>query len=302
MDYKRIIKSQKTRFAILSFLKFIPSPLMLKMQYRIKTGHKLNLKHPKRFTEWLQWYKIKYRNPVLHQCVDKYEVRNFVTSKGLDNILNGLIGIYDDVEDINFDKLPNKFVIKTTNGGGGQNVLICKDKRSLDIASARANFKTWLHRKSVDAGREWAYTGITKPRIIVEEFLENPVEPEAGISDYKILCFGGVPKIIIYDCDRYIEHRRNVYDTEWNRIFVDSDCKQKEVEIPKPENFQDMLDIASKLSEDFPFVRVDLYNLKGKIFFGELTFYPWSGYVTFNPDSFDFELGRFFNELSLSKL
>lgn len=301
MDYKRIIKSQNLRFKILSFLKFIPDNLMLKIQYRIKMGRILCLNNPQRFTEWLQWYKINYRNPILATCVDKYEVHKYVESKNLGHILNNIIGIYSHAQEINFEKLPNRFVAKTTDGGGGQNIIICKDKQSANFNEIRKKLNSWLNRKNINAGREWAYTGIKKSQIIIEEFLENPLDPEAGIEDYKILCFGGKPQIIIYDCDRYIEHKRNVYDTKWNRIFVDSDCKQKDAEILKPKNFDYMLEVASKLSEDFPFVRVDLYNIEGRIIFGELTFYPWSGYVQFNPDEFDFKLGSYFNDLNLLK-
>lgn len=294
MNYKRIIKSQNLRFKILLLLKFIPDKLMLKMQYRIKTGRNLSFNNPKRFTEWLQWYKVNYRNSVLHECVDKYEVRKYVERKGLANILNKVLGIYNNANDIDFSSLPKRFVAKTTDGGGGQNVIICKDKDTADFNEIRAKLNSWLYRKNINAGREWAYTGIKQSQILIEEYLENESDPEAGIEDYKILCFGGSPKIIIYDCDRYIEHKRNVYDTKWTRIYVDSDCKQKDADIAKPENLEYMLTVAVKLSEDFPFVRVDLYNINGKIIFGELTFYPWSGYVQFAPDSFDYKLGQYF--------
>lgn len=296
MIYKKLISSQNIRFRILKALSFIPDSVMLKLQYRLKTGRRLNLKSPKRFTEWIQWYKINYRNPILYQCVDKYEVHKYVQSKGLESILNHVIGIYDNANLIEFNTLPNRFVAKTTDGSGGQNIVICKDKKSANIDDIKFNLNSWLDRKSINAGREWAYTGIKKSQILVEDYLENPSDPEAGIEDYKIMCFKGIPKIIVYDCDRYIEHKRNIYDNNWNRIYVDSDCKQKDVDIPKPENLQYMLKVASKLSEDFPYVRVDLYNIKGQIVFGELTFYPWSGYVEFSPDSFDFELGDYFAE------
>lgn len=296
MDYKKLISSQVLRFKILKSLSFIPDSIMLKWQYKIKTGNNLNLEHPKRFTEWIQWYKINYRNAVLYECVDKFEVHKYVKSKGLDSILNHIYGIYSNAEEIKFDSLPNQFVAKTTDGGGGQTIIICKDKNNADFDLIRSRLNSWLDRKSIDAGREWAYTGIKKSQIIVEDYLENPVNPDAGIEDYKILCFSGKPKAIIYDCDRYIEHKRNVYDTKWNRIYVDSDCQQKDADIPKPKNLEYMLKVASKLSEDFPFVRVDLYDIEGKIVFGELTFYPWSGYVNFTPDSFDFMLGKYFKQ------
>ncbi len=297
MDYKKIIYSQRIRFKILKALSFVPDSVMLAIQYRIKNRKRLNLKNPKRFTEWVQWYKINYRNPVLHECVDKYEVHKYVERKGLGSILNHVIGVYDNATEIDFNSLPESFVAKTTDGGGGQNVIICKNKKDVDFDEIRKNLNSWLNQKSINAGREWAYTGIKKSQIIIEDFLENPSNLVAGIEDYKIFCFGGIPKVIVYDCDRYIEHKRNIYDLDWNRIYVDSDCKQKNVDIPKPSNFAYMLEVASKLSEDFPFVRVDLYNIKGRIVFGELTFYPWSGYVEFTPDSFDFELGRYFADV-----
>lgn len=295
MDYKKIIKSQKARFAIIRMLQFLPDNIMLSVQYMLKMGRLPNLRKPKRFTEWLQWYKMKYRNQIMFSCVDKYKVREYVEWKGLHEILNTLYGVYQNADEIDFDVLPERFVIKTTNGGGGENVIICRDKSQLNIGEIRSKLNYWLKLKSVDAGREWAYTGINTPRIIIEKYLENTIQPDAGINDYKILCFNGVPHVIIYDCDRYIGHKRNFYDVSWNRIRVTSDCPAKDGIIPPPENLDKMLKIAGVLSSDFPFVRVDLYNINGMIYFGELTFYSWSGYVKFNPDEFDFKLGSLFN-------
>lgn len=296
MNYKKIIKNQNLRFKLLKMLSILPDSLMLNIQYYIKLNRKLNIRTPKRFTEWIQWYKAYYRNPVMHKCVDKYDVREYVAGKGLEDILIPNYGIFNRAEDINFNNLPGKFIIKTTDGSGGENVVICKDKGALNIKDTIRNLDLWLGKKDINAGREWAYTGMKQSRIIIEDYLENPIEPEAGIPDYKILCFGGRPMYIIYDCDRFIEHKRNVYDTEWNRIYVDTDCNQKDADIPAPKKLNEMLGIAAKLSEDFPFVRVDLYNIDDKIYFGELTFYPWSGYVQFNPDSFDFKLGELFSK------
>lgn len=132
-------------------------------------------------------------------------------------------------------------------------------------------------------------------RIIAEKLLVNRKNPEAGINDYKIICFKGKPKVIIVDVDRYIGHKRNFYDCEWNYLGVESDCCSFGDKLPKPKNLDRMLEVASILSEDFPHVRVDLYDIDDKIIFGELTFYPWSGYVQFTPDSFDYELGKDFD-------
>lgn len=293
MDYKKILKNPASRQKVLNFFNFIPDEPMLKLQYRIKNKRRLNLKNPECFTEKLQWYKLNYRNPVMKTCVDKYTVRKYVAGKGLSGILNECYGIYNSCENVDFAKLPEKFVLKKTNGGGGLNVLICRNRETFNIDEAKRNMNRWLKEPEISGGREWAYTGL-KARIIAEKYLENNKNPEAGINDYKIFCYGGKPKYIIVDVDRYIGHKRNFYDVEWNNLKVGSDCPASDREIDKPENLDDMLNVASKLSEDFPYVRVDLYSVAGKIYFGELTFYPWSGYVQFTPDEWDYKFGEDF--------
>lgn len=289
--YKKIVKSPETRRRILRLLRFVPDTPMLKLQYRIKVGRRLNLHNPVRYTEKLQWYKLNYRNPILHQCVDKYEVRDFVKSKGLEDTLIKLIKKYQTVEAVKWDELPEKFVMKTTNGGGGLNVLVCDNKYKVNWGDIKGRFlASGEVSESRSGGREWAYYGL-KRHIIVEELLVNPDNPEAGINDYKIFCYQGIPKYIVVDVDRYINHKRNFYDIDWNNLHITSDCPAADQEIQKPENFDEMLRIAGKLSEDFPYVRVDLYNIRGKIYFGELTFYPWSGYVQFSPDKADYLFG-----------
>lgn len=300
MNYKRIFKNQNTRFAILKALSWVPDGVMLKLQYRIKLGRKCNLKNPKRWTEKLQVYKMYYRNPVLPQCVDKYEVRKFVESRGCADNLVKLYGIWDHANEIDFSQLPPSFVLKTTNGGGGEDVVLVRDKETCDLKE-KVSFLDRKRIKEVNGGREWAYTGISKPRIIAEELLVNKENPEAGVEDFKILCFGGEPHYIIVDKNRYIDHKRNVYTTSWERVYVTTDHEQFESPYPEPVNFQEMLDVARKLSADFPFVRVDLYNVEGKIYFGELTFYPWTGYVQFAPDDFDFTLGSLMDCSSFMK-
>lgn len=293
-EYKNIIKSPLARKRILNLLSFMPDELMLKLQYRIKLRRKLDLKNPQRFTEKLQWYKINYRNPLMRECVDKYTVRNYVERKGLKDILVPLIKKYDSIEDVNWNELPNEFVMKTTNGSGGLNVIVCNDKSKMDFNETKKNLESAdsvSHNNS--GGREWAYYGL-KRNIIVEKLLINKQNPEAGIDDYKIFCYAGMPKYIIVDVDRYIGHKRNFYDIEWNNLHIESDCPKANRDIPKPKNLDKMLMVAGKLSEDFPYVRVDLYNIDGEIHFGELTFYPWSGYVQFEPDSFDYKLGKEF--------
>ena len=294
MDYKKVIKNQKLRFKILNFLSFIPDKTMIKIQYRMKLKRRLNLKNPQRFTEKLQWYKLYYRNPIMHQCVDKYDVREYVKSKGLENILNELYGVYDKPEEIDFNKLPNKFVIKTTAGGGGQNVLVCDNKNTLDIASTIQKLNYWLKlnpKKSF--GREWAYEG-TDNRIIIEKMLEGNDENLSGINDFKFFCYNGKVEYIVFDGDRYIKHKRNFYDKDWHYIDIQSDCEKLGDIIKKPKMLKQMKEVCETLANGFPFVRVDLYCMNGKITFGEMTFYPWTGYVQYNPDSFDYDLSEGF--------
>lgn len=256
-------------------------------------GVRLNLRYPQRFTEKLQWYKINHRDPLMGICVDKYEVRKYVASKGLEGTLNKLYCVCKDPDEIDFASLPDKFVVKTTDGGGGENIFICKDKGSLDIPELKRKLKAWKNKKNINAGREWAYTCIKESRYIVEEYLENEVNPEAGISDYKFFCFNGRPHCIAYDIDRYIGHKRNFYDVDWNNLNVSSDCDSfDDGLVARPEGLEDMVRVAEILSKDFPFVRVDLYHIRNQVYFGELTFYPWSGYVKFNPVDFDFRLGE----------
>lgn len=291
MDYKRIIRNQETRFKILHFFRFIPDKTMIKLQYRIKLGRMPNIDKPRRFTEKLQWYKLYYRNPLMTTAADKYEVRNYVKSKGLGSILNQLYAVYSNVEDIEIDSLPAKFVMKTTNGSGTN--LICTNKSDLSIDKLKKHFKQWLSRDIFASGREWSYKNI-KPRIIVEELLESKDNKFHGINDYKFLCFNGKAKYIVLDVDRHIEHKRNIYDIDWNLIDVTTDHPNIKEKVEKPESLDEMINIANKLAEDFPFVRVDLYWVNQKVYFGELTFYPWTGYVQFSPDEFDYALGEMF--------
>ena len=220
MDYKKFIKNQEIRFKILGLFDFLPDKLMIQIQYWIKTGRKLNLKSPKRFTEKLQWYKLYYRDPLMTQCADKYNVREYIAQKGYEDILIPLYGVYESADEIDFNILPNSFVLKTTNGSHTN--IICKDKSKLDIKKTVKILNNWLEKRSAKLGREWAYYDI-KPRIICEKYLRDKTNKFDGINDYKFICFNGEAKYVWVDVNRYIEHRRNFYDIHWNYIDVSSD-------------------------------------------------------------------------------
>lgn len=287
--YKKVIKSRKVRFLILKILSFVPTSVMLRIQYRIKLKRKLNLKNPRRFTEQIQIYKMKYRNPIMKKCVDKYEVRSYIESLGIKDILVKNYGVFESYEDIDFSILPEKFVVKSTSGGGGNNVVIVKDKNNIDLMDIKSKIGQLGGRIPKNfGGREWAYYGL-KNKLIVEEYLENHSNPEGGIDDYKFFCFNGKPIYYVVDHNRFVNHQRNFYDISGKFLDVNTDHQNLGDVLLKPKNFDRMVEISKVLSKEFPFVRVDLYNVEGEIRFGELTFYPWSGYVPFSPDSFDFE-------------
>lgn len=291
-EYKKILKNKNLRYCILSGLRFVPDKTMLQLQYRIKFGRKLNLQSPERFTEKIQWYKLNYKNPLMPRCSDKYLVREYVKEKGLGHILTDLYAVFDNPEDIKLDLLPEKFVLKLSNGSGTN--LICADKSRLVEAEVIRDFKQYLFKVKANLGREWPYMQ-TKPVIIAEQLLEDETHINNAVNDYKIFCYDGKPEYIICISDRYSDQCNHlVYDTEWNKIRVASEGARLDEDAPKPGNLQEMLEVAARLSEDFPFARIDLYSLGSRIYFGEITFYPWSGYMEFEPEDFDFVLGEKF--------
>lgn len=291
MNYKNLIRSQKMRFKILDTLKFVPDESMIKIQYKIKMGRKLDLNNPYRFSEKLQWYKLNYRNDLMTICADKYGVREFVKQKGLNNILVKNYGVFKNASEINFDELPEKFIVKTTNGSATN--FICKNKKTFDNNKVVETLNEWSGRNIFASGREWSYKNID-PQIIVEELLEDKTNEFDGINDYKIMCFDGKAEFIVLDVDRNIGHKRNIYTKEWVKINVSTDYPNINREVEKPTKLNEMITIAELLSKDFPFVRVDLYLVNEKIYFGEMTFYPWTGYIQFHPDAFDFTIGEKF--------
>lgn len=294
MNYKKFFRSRQLRLKILSMLGWVPDRIMIALQYYVYTGRKLNFKNPQRFTEKLQLYKLKHRDSLMLRCTDKYEVRSVITEMGLGELLVPLIGIYRDPEEIDFASLPKQFVAKTTDGGGGNQIFVCKDKLTVDTESFYSCLLKWMSApKFNSAGREWAYENHYPRRIIIEKYLENS---STSLDDYKFYCFNGRARFLSIDKDRYTEHTRAYYDSELNYLPEVRGNYKIVTDPPQlPDNIKKMVQIAEILSKPFPFVRVDLYNVKGKIYFGELTFYPASGYSPYSPDSFDMEMGKFFD-------
>lgn len=297
MNYRAIIKSKKMRLQILKLLSFIPDKQMLQLQYYIKLHRKLNLKNPQRFTEKLQWYKLYYRTPLMRQCADKWEVRKYVEDCGLSHILVPVVGVYNNVEEIKFEQLPEKFVMKDTLGGGGNEVIICSDKSKFNKEEAISKMKEWLASGTSYkyGGREWVYGG-RKHRVLIESFLES-VPDEGGLIDYKFFCFQGKVEYLYVIADRRVGQKAGlgIFTPDYEKLeVVRCDEEPLKREVKKPSNFKEMLKVAEILSKPFPEARVDLYNIKGKIIFGEITFFDGSGYMSFEPDEFDFVMGEKF--------
>lgn len=284
----------------------IPDSLYLRVEYFRHFKRFLSLKAPSSFTEKIQWLKLNNRKDYYPQLVDKYQVRNYISSSIGSKYLIPLLGVWDYVEDVDFNSLPNQFVLKTTHDSGG--VFICSDKSKLDIDLLKKNLTERLNLNPFSVTREWPYKFV-RPRIIAESLLichtggggntlfsnnlQEQAHTKSDLYDYKFFCFNGIPKFLKVDFGRFTEHHANYYDFDWKLLpFGEKQYPPKpDYHIEKPYNFDKMLSIARQLSDGHPFIRVDLYNVNGQIYFGELTFFPSSGFTAFEPMKYDRILG-----------
>lgn len=263
---------------IVNLLWWLPDKIYLKLLYRALLGKKLNLSNPETFSEKQQWLKIHYRKPLLTTMVDKISVKSYVANKIGEQYVIPTLGIFDRFEDIDFDNLPDSFVIKTTHGGGNTGVAICQDKRNFNYEMARTKITNSLKANSYIHVREWPYKDVVK-RVLVEEML--PLDSHGDITDYKFFCFNGSVDCVMVCIERNISHVKYFYfDKEWNLLKINTYGKSvsSDFTLPKPPKFEEMIELASKLSQGLPFVRVDLYNIDGRIYFGEYTFFHGAGF------------------------
>ena len=269
-----------------------PDKLYLKLKFRLVMGQKLDLKNPKTFNEKLQWLKLYNRRPEYTMMVDKYAVKQYVADKIGDEYIIPTLGVWDSVESIDWDSLPNQFVLKTTHGGGGCGVVICKDKPTFDIETAKQKLQKSLDSDIYLNFREWPYKDVPK-RIIAEQYMAD----ESGIElkDYKFFCFNGRVQCFKVDFDRFINHKANYYDREGTLLPFGEKVFPPDFDrvFDKPKNFDSMISLAERLSEDVSFVRVDFYNSNGHVYFGEITFFPAAGFGKFEPEEWDETLGEF---------
>lgn len=266
----------------------VPDKAYLKIQYRLMMGKKLNLKNPQTFNEKLQWIKLYDRKKEYITMVDKYEVKKYIASKIGDEYVIPTLGVWEHFDDIDFDALPNQFVLKTTHDSGS--IFICRDKNCFDKKTAKEKMGRSLARNFYYYGREWPYKNV-KPRIIAEKYMVD--ESSKELRDYKFFCFGGICKCMKVDFDRFIAHRANYYNVngallDFGEVVCPPDLNKS---IVIPQSKDKMIQLAEILSKDIPFLRVDFYDVNGKIYFGELTFFPATGLGAFTQDKWDFKFG-----------
>lgn len=246
----------------------------VKWKYYLNFREKLDLDNPLTFDEKLQWLKLYDRHEEYTQMVDKYEAKKYVASIIGDEYIIPTLGVYDSFDEIDFDKLPSQFVLKCTHNSGG--IVICKDKNTLDVKNARKMMNKWLKVNPYWKNREYPYKNV-KPRIIAEKFMKDS---SGGLVDYKFFCFDGYADCVMICLDRHLSDPKfYFFDKNWELVRINYRGKEapEGFTVPKPENMDKMFSIAAELSKGMRFVRVDLYNVNGNIYFGELTFFPQSG-------------------------
>ena len=267
--------------------RLLPDKLYIAIKFKMSFGRFPNLKNPETFNEKPQWLKLYNRKPEYTRMVDKYEAKKYVADIIGEEYIIPTLGVWDKFDDIDFDNLPDQFVLKCTHDSGG--LVICRDKSKLDVAAAKKKIEKCLKTNYYWHSREWPYKNV-KPRIIAEQYLRD--DSGRDVNDYKVFNFNGEPHLIQVDFDRFIDHKKNIYTTDWNLCdFSFNYPAHPEIEIPKPTMLKEMLELSKKLSAGEPYMRTDFYCVGNKIYFGELTFFPASGYGAFDPDGVDYELG-----------
>lgn len=283
------------RFVFILFVSFVgrylPDEIYLRIIFRLSLGQKLNLKNPKTFNEKLQWLKLYNRNPLYTDLVDKIKVRDYVKEKIGEEYLVPLIGTWNDPDEIDFEALPERFVLKC-NHNSGKGMYICKDKSKADYKKIRKNLRAGLKENYFFNQREWPYKNVER-RIVGEEYLEDSKSGE--LSDYKLFCFDGTPKLLFVVTERQKSSRGepkfDFFDIDGNHLDLRSTHPNAPTPPAIPQSLEKMKALAAVLSEGFPHVRVDFYEVDGKIYFGEMTFFHNSGFHAFDPPEWDIKLG-----------
>lgn len=263
--------------------------LYLKVLYRYRVGCRLNLSNPRTFTEKMQWLKLYNQREEYTTMVDKFAVKKFVAQIIGQEYIIPTLHVWDNANDIQLNSLPNKFVLKTTHGGGSCGVFVCKDKNETDLKLIKKSMTKALKQDNYNAAREWPYKNVPK-RIIAEEYLEH----DGDLLDYKFFCFNGKAEYCQVITGRESNMCIDFFDRDWNHqdFHEPAEYPFSAITINRPASYEKMLLLADTLASDIPFVRVDLYNIEGKIYFGEITFFPTAGFGEFSPIEWDCKFGE----------
>lgn len=280
--YKIVIKC----FRVFGLLPLLPDKSFLKMYYPVMMNEELDLKNPKTFNQKLQWLKLYDRKPEYTTMVDKYAVKKYVADKIGEKYIIPTLGVWDNFDDIDFDSLPNQFVLKCTHDSGG--LIICRDKSKLDIAMAKQKINMSLKHDYFYNGREWPYKNVPH-RIIAEQYMAD------DLHDYKLFCFDGVPRMTLVCSERFTKEglKEDFYDETWSHLNIQRPIHCNAIfPIQRPKQYDLMKNLTTKLSEKMPFSRIDFYEINEKVYFGEITFYQASGFEEFKPEEWDLKLGE----------
>lgn len=289
--YNRLRKNPKLplEFLLRKIAPAIPDKMFLRLLFLLTMGKRLNLDNPRTYSEKLQWLKLYNRDPAYTRMVDKHEAKRYVGKMIGEEYIIPTIGIYDTVDEIPWDDLPNQFVLKCTHDSGG--VVICRDRATLNIRKAKKKLAKGLKTSYYFQNREWPYLNV-KPRIICEEYKVD--ESGYELKDYKWFCFDGEAKALFIATDRDApgkETKFDFYDADFNHLPFTNGHPNSNIPLQKPAGFEKMKELAERLSKGIPHVRVDLYDINGRIYFGEMTFFHWSGIIPFEPKEWDVTFG-----------
>lgn len=295
----RLITNPVARFRLFSrcgLLNWMSDKKYIEKDYYLRIRKELDLDNPKTFNEKMQWLKLHDRKDIYTTMVDKYEAKKYVAKIIGEEYIIPTLGVYDKFDEIDFDRLPDQFVIKCTHDSGG--IVICKDKTKFNKKFARKKINKALRRNYYYAHREWPYKNV-KPRIVVEEYMEDYDAKE--LIDYKVMCFNGKAKMVFTCTERFGDGLKvTFFDLNWEKLPFTRHYPASEKIIRRPKNFGKMIELSEKMSSGIPFVRMDWYEINSKLYFGEYTFYPGSGFEEFDPESWDKKLGNLI-DLSLVK-
>ena len=278
-----------------AYRRIVNPEFVLKKMFKERMGYSLNLDNPKTFNEKLQWLKLHDHNPLYTTMVDKYAVKEYVAEKIGAQYIIPTLGVWDHFDEIEFDKLPDQFVLKCTHDSGG--VVVVTDKGKIDKDVAKEKLENGLRHNYYYAGYEWPYKNVP-PRIIAEKFMADEKQSESGLDDmidYKFMCFNGIVRCVFTCTDRRSDDGLKVtfFDNDWKQLPFERHYPAAAAgSIKRPNQFGLMKQLAEKLSENIPFVRVDFYEINNQVYFGELTFYPGAGMEEFSPEKYDYILGE----------